>query len=133
MAARHGPGIGAEIMGAGKFGPPGWQDDPEWRGGWGDDPPVHTPTYVLTHPPRPSPAGVGGRPGGGGGGGARPAVPHADVRPDPPSAPVAGDGGWYDVPLPRLPASGCTRGRTGRSRRAGRPHRRRPRGDAGGY
>ena len=54
MAERHGPGIGAEIMGAGKFGPPGWQDDPEWRGWWGDNPPFHTPTYVLTHRPRPS-------------------------------------------------------------------------------
>ena len=54
MAARHGPGIGAEIMGAGKFGPPGWQDDAEWRGWWGDNPPFHTPTYVLTHRPRPS-------------------------------------------------------------------------------
>ena len=32
IAERHEPGIGAEIMGAGKFGPPGWQDDPEWRG-----------------------------------------------------------------------------------------------------
>jgi hypothetical protein len=32
MAQRHGPGIGAEIMGAGKFGPPGWQDDSDWRG-----------------------------------------------------------------------------------------------------
>jgi len=53
MAARHGPGIGAEIMGAGKFGPPGWQDDPEWRGWWGDNPPFHTPTYILTHRPRP--------------------------------------------------------------------------------
>ncbi|HXE43892.1 MAG TPA: dihydrofolate reductase family protein [Conexibacter sp.] len=53
MAERHTPGIGAEIMGAGKFGPPGWQDDPEWRGWWGDDPPFHTPTYVLTHRPRP--------------------------------------------------------------------------------
>ena len=41
-------------MGANKFGPPGWQDDPEWRGWWGDDPPFHTPTYVLTHRPRPS-------------------------------------------------------------------------------
>ena len=51
---QHDPGIGAEIMGAGKFGPPGWQDDPEWRGWWGDDPPFHTPTYVLTHRPRPS-------------------------------------------------------------------------------
>ncbi len=54
MADRYGPGIGAEIMGAGKFGPPGWQDDPEWRGWWGDNPPFHTPTYVLTHRPRPS-------------------------------------------------------------------------------
>ena len=53
MAERHGPGIGAEIMGAGKFGPPGWQDNPEWRGWWGDNPPFHTPTYVLTHHPRP--------------------------------------------------------------------------------
>lgn len=54
MAMRHGPGIGAEIMGANKFGPPGWQDDPEWRGWWGDNPPFHTPTYVLTHRPLPS-------------------------------------------------------------------------------
>jgi dihydrofolate reductase len=53
LAERHGPGIGAEIMGAGKFGPPGWQDDPGWRGWWGDNPPFHTPTYVLTHRPRP--------------------------------------------------------------------------------
>lgn len=54
MAQRHGPGIGAEIMGAGKFGPPGWQDDPDWRGWWGDNPPFHTPTFVLTHTPRES-------------------------------------------------------------------------------
>lgn len=53
MARRFGPGIGAEIMGANKFGPPGWQDDPDWRGWWGEDPPFHTPTYVLTHRPRP--------------------------------------------------------------------------------
>ena len=53
FAERHEHGIGAEIMGAGKFGPPGWQDDPEWRGWWGDNPPFHTPTYVLTHRPRP--------------------------------------------------------------------------------
>ena len=31
IAERHGPGIGAEIMGANKFGPPGWHDDPAWR------------------------------------------------------------------------------------------------------
>jgi dihydrofolate reductase len=53
LAERHEHGIGAEIMGANKFGPPGWQDDPEWRGWWGNNPPFHTPTYVLTHRPRP--------------------------------------------------------------------------------
>src|SRR5262249_50290155 len=37
-----------------KFGPPGWQDDPDWRGWWGPNPPFHTPTFVLTHRPRPS-------------------------------------------------------------------------------
>ena len=48
------PGIGAEIMGAGKFGPPGWHGDPEWKGAWGPNPPFHTPVFVLTHHPRPS-------------------------------------------------------------------------------
>jgi dihydrofolate reductase len=50
----HDRGIGAEIMGAGKFGPPGWYGDPEWKGWWGDNPPFHTPVFVLTHHPRPS-------------------------------------------------------------------------------
>ena len=50
----HNLGIGAEIMGAGKFGPPGWHQDPEWSGWWGSNPPFHTPTFVLTHRPRPS-------------------------------------------------------------------------------
>ena len=54
FAAMHGHGIGAEIMGAGKFGPPGWQDDPGYNGAWGADPPFHTPVFVLTHRPRPS-------------------------------------------------------------------------------
>ena len=45
----HDRGVGAEIMGSGKFGPPGWQDDPDWKGWWGDDPPFHTPVFVLTH------------------------------------------------------------------------------------
>jgi dihydrofolate reductase len=54
FAEQHGPGIGAEIMGAGKFGPPGWQDDADWTGWWGANPPFHTPTFVLTHHPRPS-------------------------------------------------------------------------------
>jgi dihydrofolate reductase len=47
-------GIGAEIMGAGKFGPPGWHEDPEWTGWWGPNPPFHTPTIILSHHPRPS-------------------------------------------------------------------------------
>ena len=47
-------GIGAEIMGAGKFGWPGWHEDPEWKGWWGPNPPFHTPTFILTHHPRPS-------------------------------------------------------------------------------
>jgi dihydrofolate reductase len=41
-------------MGARKFGPPGWHEDPEWKGWWGPDPPFHTPVFVLTHHPRPS-------------------------------------------------------------------------------
>ena len=51
----HDRGIGAEIMGAGKFGPPGWhEEDPEWKGPWGANPPFHTPVFVLTHHSRPS-------------------------------------------------------------------------------
>jgi dihydrofolate reductase len=50
----HDPGIGAEIMGAGKFGYPGWHENAEWTGWWGTDPPFHTPVFVLTHHPRPS-------------------------------------------------------------------------------
>lgn len=53
FARRAWQGIGAEIMGAGKFGPPGWQHDPEWRGWWGEEPPFRTPVLVLTHEPRP--------------------------------------------------------------------------------
>ncbi len=43
--------IGAEIMGRGKFGPPGggpWPDEP-WDGWWGSDPPFHMPVFVVTH------------------------------------------------------------------------------------
>jgi dihydrofolate reductase len=49
----HDPGVGAEIMGARKYGPPGWPDDPEWKGWWGPNPPFHTPVFVLTHHTRP--------------------------------------------------------------------------------
>src|SRR4051794_33928144 len=34
FARQHQPGIGAEIMGALKFGYPGWHEDPEWKGWW---------------------------------------------------------------------------------------------------
>lgn len=54
FAQEHGSAIGAEIMGAGKFGYPGWEDDPEWKGWWGPNPPFHSPVFVLTHHPRPS-------------------------------------------------------------------------------
>ncbi len=47
-------GIGAEIMGARKFGPPGWHEDPSFDGWWGPNPPFHTPVFVLTHHVRPS-------------------------------------------------------------------------------
>ena len=42
-------------MGRNKFGPQRgpWTDE-DWRGWWGDDPPFHTPVFVLTHHPRPS-------------------------------------------------------------------------------
>jgi len=50
----HDAGVGAEIMGAGKFGPPGWHDDPAWKGWWGANPPFHTPVFVLTQHTRPS-------------------------------------------------------------------------------
>src|SRR5215471_19178830 len=54
FARQHDTGIGAEIMGAGNFGYPGWHEDPEWIGWWGPNPPFHTPVFVLTHHPRPA-------------------------------------------------------------------------------
>jgi dihydrofolate reductase len=49
-------------MGAGKFGYPGWHEDPEWKGGWGPNPPFHTPVFVLTHHTRPPLVMEGGTP-----------------------------------------------------------------------
>jgi dihydrofolate reductase len=45
--------IGATIMGRNMFGPVrgSWGDE-AWTGWWGDDPPFHTPVFVLTHHPR---------------------------------------------------------------------------------
>ncbi|VXC26962.1 hypothetical protein AERO9AM_50558 [Aeromicrobium sp. 9AM] len=54
FARGHEVNIGAEIMGANKFGPPGWHDDPDWKGWWGPNPPFHTPVIVLTHRERAS-------------------------------------------------------------------------------
>src|SRR5581483_1759671 len=44
-------GIGAEIMGRNKFSPHRgpWADHDDWKGWWGDEPPFHTPVFVLTH------------------------------------------------------------------------------------
>ena len=43
-------GIGAWILGRNMFGPVRgpWPDE-SWRGWWGEEPPYHTPVYVLTH------------------------------------------------------------------------------------
>ncbi len=53
-------GIGAEIMGAGKFGLHAHPDDPDWKGWWGDEPPFGFPVFVLTHQPRESIPMAGG-------------------------------------------------------------------------
>jgi dihydrofolate reductase len=47
-------GVGAWILGRNMFGPVRgpWPDD-SWKGWWGDEPPYHTPVFVLTHHPRP--------------------------------------------------------------------------------
>jgi dihydrofolate reductase len=55
FASNWATGIGVEVMGRNKFGPQrGPWGDEEWKGWWGDNPPFHTPVYVLTHHPRPS-------------------------------------------------------------------------------
>jgi dihydrofolate reductase len=47
--------IGAEIMGRNKFSPyRGPWEDHEWQGWWGEEPPFHTPVFVMTHYQRPS-------------------------------------------------------------------------------
>ncbi|MEJ0045335.1 MAG: dihydrofolate reductase family protein [Rhodospirillales bacterium] len=47
-------GIGAWILGRNMFGPVRgpWPDE-SWRGWWGEEPPYHVPTFVLTHHARP--------------------------------------------------------------------------------
>ena len=55
FAAKGFENIGAHILGRNMFGPVRgpWPDD-SWRGWWGEEPPYHHPTYVLTHHARPS-------------------------------------------------------------------------------
>ncbi len=50
FAARSMAGFGAFILGRNMFGPirGEWPDD-SWKGWWGDNPPYHAPTYILTH------------------------------------------------------------------------------------
>ena len=46
-------GFGAFILGRNMFGPirGPWPDE-SWKGWWGNNPPYHAPTFVLTHYPR---------------------------------------------------------------------------------
>jgi len=50
FAHRSMDGFGAFILGRNMFGPVRgeWPDD-GWKGWWGDNPPYHAPTFVLTH------------------------------------------------------------------------------------
>jgi dihydrofolate reductase len=54
MAQAGFAGIGAWILGRNMFGPVRgpWPDE-QWKGWWGDEPPYHTPVFVLTQHPRP--------------------------------------------------------------------------------
>ena len=53
FAARGVENIGAWILGRNMFGPiRGEWTDMNWKGWWGDNPPYHTPVFVLTHHPR---------------------------------------------------------------------------------
>jgi len=61
FAARGVDAIGAWIMGRNMFGPiRGPWRDASWKGWWGEDPPYHTPVFVLTHHARPPVAMQGG-------------------------------------------------------------------------
>jgi len=52
-AHRSMDGFGAFILGRNMFGPiRGEWPDGSWKGWWGDNPPYHAPTFILTHYPR---------------------------------------------------------------------------------
>src|SRR5256885_2967212 len=50
FARRSMENFGSFILGRNMFGPVRgpWKDD-SWKGWWGDNPPYHAPTFVLTH------------------------------------------------------------------------------------
>jgi dihydrofolate reductase len=53
FAERGFSNIGAWILGRNMFAPSrGAWADMNWKGWWGDNPPYHTPVFVLTHYPR---------------------------------------------------------------------------------
>jgi dihydrofolate reductase len=49
IVGAFGRNVGAFIMGRNMFSPGRGAWDPSWTGWWGDDPPYHTPVFVLTH------------------------------------------------------------------------------------
>jgi len=54
FAARGFKNVGAWILGRNMFGPiRGSWPDMSWKGWWGDNPPYHVPTFILTHHARP--------------------------------------------------------------------------------
>jgi len=61
IAERGFDNVGAWILGRNMFGPVRgpWPDE-SWRGWWGEEPPYHTPVFVLTHHARAPLAMAGG-------------------------------------------------------------------------
>ncbi|ABF41466.1 bifunctional deaminase-reductase-like protein [Candidatus Koribacter versatilis Ellin345] len=55
FALRSFDNVGAWILGRNMFGPVrGPWPNYDWKGWWGEEPPYHVPTFVLTHHARPS-------------------------------------------------------------------------------
>jgi len=53
MAEKSFENVGSWILGRNMFGPVRgpWPDE-NWKGWWGENPPYHAPTFILTHYPR---------------------------------------------------------------------------------
>jgi dihydrofolate reductase len=56
FAAASFENVGAWILGRNMFAPSRgpWPPNDEWKGWWGDEPPYHVPTFILTHHERES-------------------------------------------------------------------------------